>query len=302
VQLLLAQHPAVATSPETHVFTQYLTHLKQRWDYELAETAAGFKVSGLTRILTEEQFYSICRAFVDRLFDILCEEATFRLEAVVEKSPSNACFGDFILSVYPEAYFVHVLRDPRGMVSSYRQAGRTWWREAPTGPTEAAQRWRDEVALGLSIAQRAPRYTEIRYEDLLERGTDTLYRLVEWLGLHVDDDFCRQAIDACRIERLQEASGNSTGWTDLIAEPAGFFRKGMADAWKDELSASDIAIVEHIAGDEMVRFGYVRTTRSGSSHTPSRLMLHRILANVHGGVNRVAGALDWRLRALMKKL
>jgi hypothetical protein len=302
VQLLLAQHPAVATSPETHVFTQYLTHLRQRWEYELSETAQGYKVSGLTRVLTEEQFYSVCRAFVDRLFDIVCGEPRAGLEAIVEKSPSHACFGEFILSVYPEAYFVHVLRDPRGMVSSYRQAGRTWWREAPTGPIEAAQRWRDEVALGRSIGQRTSRYTEVRYEDLLERGAKELYRLIEWLGLDVDAEFCERAIEACRIERLQAASGDSAGRTGLTAEPAGFFRKGAADAWKEELSAGDIAIVEHIVWDQMDRLGYEPATGTRSVRKPGRLVLHRLAERVHSGVNRVAGSFDWRLRALMKKL
>ena len=45
-----------------------------------------------------------------------------------------------------------------------------------------------------------------------------------------------------------------------MKEPKGFFRKGQADAWKEDLSRREVAVVEAVAAPLMEELGYARAT------------------------------------------
>lgn len=124
LQLLLSQHPNVATVPETQIFAFYLARLKQQWEYEhRAERVAAAGKAGLSRVLSQERFDALCR---DMAKGVLDEIAARNPEAthVLEKSPSNALYASWIQRMFPTARFVHVIRDPRDTVASLMAADR----------------------------------------------------------------------------------------------------------------------------------------------------------------------------------
>ncbi len=79
-----------------------------------------------------------------------------------DKSPSYIRHINLINDVYPNARFIHIIRDPRDYCLSIRKAwGKNMYR--------AAQRWRDDVAKCRNEGRQnvGSRYFEFRYEDLL---------------------------------------------------------------------------------------------------------------------------------------
>lgn len=282
VQLLLSQHPLVASCQETNLFSHYLGPLGKAWVSEVSSRRT--RETGLRFLLSEEEFLMLCRRFAEEVLG-RADRRVPGAEVVVEKTPAHVFAAPFIAELFPDAYFLHIVRDPRSVVSSLLHAGRGWGeRWAPTGPAYAARVWRSHVEAGLRIPGFSERYCEVRYENLGEDGPDQLDKMMEFLGLECDPDWSRRAIDLCNFDRLRQGESEAfVPWRE--PEPHGFYRRGSPDAWRDELSGRHIAIVERIASDLMARLGYHRTT--DGSRPPVSLRALNALEDLGELVQRV---------------
>lgn len=249
LQLLLWQHPEVSSSMETHLF-KYLAPMVATWDHYRNDRV------GLQSVLSDKDFNELLKIITLHLLNKIG-----RRGIVLEKTPDHVFFADLILRVMPDAFFLHLIRDPRAVTSSLVRAGASWgshW--ASTSVAKNATWWVKAVSAGMEIGTKTTRYLEIRYEDLQAEGVLQLGRIFHWLGLESDPTFCKRAIATCTIERLR-AKAVEAPWP-LGIQPSGFYRKGEVDAWPKELSRSDTRTIEYIAGDLMKRFGYELTCRS----------------------------------------
>lgn len=292
LQLLLSQHPDVATGQETHLFSRYLRRLDARWQQEADDH--GRKV-GLQASLTRPQFDGLLRDFADGVFSRLASTKP-GATVLVEKTPNHVHDWELMLRLFPDAWFLHVIRDPRGVVCSLRHASRTWGADwAPEGVIEAATAWARAVEEGRRIASATPRYKEVRYEDLESRGAETLLDTMHWLKLEAGRRFAEAALAACRIENLLPgSSGPAVPWR-LEQEPEGFYRQGRSDGWKDELSIGQMRLIEHVSDALMQDLHYARVTPRRRVK-PLRLFLHQAVSTVLRrllGTGAVARLVAW---------
>jgi hypothetical protein len=285
LQLLLAQHPAVATTQETHLFNNYLSPLEQTWQ----RFPAVDPNIGMRRLLSEDEFYALCAEFAKAVLGRIADRKP-NAQVVLEKTPGHVRHGPLILRLMPDVYFLHIVRDPRSVVSSLCAAARSWARGqwASTNVVRNAQIWRSDVTLGRELATLTPRYREVRYEDLLgERGPGTLASLLTWLDLPADGDFAASACAACDIERLRAGGDGVRNFESLSRSQPEFFRKGQQNSWQNDLSPGAVRVIEYINQDLMEIYGYPR--RSTRSRKPLRLVLDqavsRIERRVRGQVN-----------------
>lgn len=277
LQLLLFQHPQIASGQETHLFNTYLRSLDRLWRMEADDRRS--RCVGLQASLTRLQFDGLLRDFADGVF---CQLASTNAGAtvLVEKTPDHVQDWALILRLFPDAWFVHMIRDPRSVVCSLRHARRTWGAQwAPSSVIEAATQWVRAVEQGRRIASATGRYREVRYEDLESRGAETLLDTLQWLELGADRPFVESALAGCRIENLQSgSSGTASPWR-LDQEPEGFYRRGRSEGWKDELSKGQLRLVEHVADTLMQDLDYARVTRRRRVR-PLRLFVHQATRTV----------------------
>ncbi len=143
---------------------------------------------------------------------------TGRNKRLLDKTPRNALRVPFVDAIFPDARFVFLLRDGRDNVNSLINAWRTsryrtyrlpethsipgvdphWWkfvlypgwRDHINGPLETvcAHQWvaSNEHALAAK-ASLADRWTEIRYEDLVDDPVNELARVMQWLDLPFEE-------------------------------------------------------------------------------------------------------------------
>lgn len=289
LQLLLFQHPAVASSQETHLFNHYLCQFEASWKRELE--MAGPRKVGLSATLSQAEFDELMR---DCAQAVLCKIASTKpnAEVVVEKTPDHINEWELILRLFPNAYFLHVIRDPRSVVCSLRSFGRSLglaW--APTNVVDAARFWRVRVQNGRRIAEATERYKEVFYEKLLTAGPDTLQDIFTWLGLKADRTICEGAIAACAIDNLRRGSPQVAAPWPLGEEPSQFYRHGRAEDWVNELSRTELRRVEYITGDVMDELQYPRATPP-TSHKPPGLVLRDTVAKALIGLLRTMSA-NW---------
>jgi len=273
LQLLLSRHPAVATCQETHLFGVYIRRLEIAWKREKERSVSGRRPIGLSGLLAEDEFYALCAEFSKTIFHKIAETKQGAW-IVVEKTPNHLRHADLILRLFPNAYFLHIVRDPRSVVASLQHAGRTWGKQwAPADVASGARRWVRDVRSGREIAVATDRYLEVRYESLLEDGPSALGQILAFLGLTVEPDACRRAVEACRIDKLRDGSVARQQPWDLSVEPEGFFRRGNARSWVSELTRREVATVEYIAGDLMRELGYEPKVAS-TRRKPLSLVVH----------------------------
>lgn len=143
-------------------------------------------------------------SFVDALFGSTA--ARHGKPGWCEKTPFNLLHLPFLWELFPDAGFVHMVRDPRAVVHSLSSQ---FW--APSDVKLASQflagvygRW-FEIRRALDLGQH--RYVEIRLEDLASAPQDTLRRLCSTLEL--DDDFDHPpVVSAERVGQWEHAMGH----------------------------------------------------------------------------------------------
>ncbi|RMH11262.1 MAG: sulfotransferase, partial [Gemmatimonadetes bacterium] len=95
-----------------------------------------------------------------------------------------------------EVFFVHLVRDPRGVADSYARKGLNRTHDARPGLRSRVPASALRAVVGWAYAQRCAervarhlgpgRATRLRYEDLATRPADVVRRLGEWTGLGLE--------------------------------------------------------------------------------------------------------------------
>lgn len=105
-----------------------------------------------------------------------------------EKTPANVRNIQAIFRFFPEARFIHIIRDGRDVVCSLRTHPKYRFengQRVPTGITnpwhQCVQEWVEDVQLGMKWRDD-PRYYELQYESLVSDPEGTLRPLIQWLG------------------------------------------------------------------------------------------------------------------------
>lgn len=288
LQLLLEQHPAVVTCPETHLFDGYLAPLYDRWAWEREN-----ELSGLSVLVEEEDLDRWARSLVRDVRRDVSEDAEGTV--FVEKTPQHALHVELVARLFPSARFLHLLRDPRDVVASLLAASRGWgsaW--APPGPAEAAQLWIRHVEGGRRLAGE-PRYREVRFGRLKRAPAEAAGEVYRWLGLEAGEALCRQAVERCRIDRVRSEPEAFDSLRPRVRRRAdAFFRQGEEGSGRRELSRSELRVVEHVAGDLMRELGY-EPAGGGRRTMPPRVFLWKALGRIRVAVSGLLRRRERRL-------
>jgi hypothetical protein len=249
LQIILGGHPDVATVRETHLFDRYLGSLYTHWIAEQSSTSKD----GLRVLLQPADFDAACRSFADVVFDrIQARNPDARI--LLEKTASHLRHWRMIKRLYPDALFLHIVRDPRAVVSSLLAVSRESWGDGgPRDVNEAALFWRASVRIGRDeLASLGDDCLEIRYEDLAAEPDGVLARVYTWLGVPiVPYEPERYSIAAVREQRTAGEPG-MPNWEDR----QNFFRRGEAEGWQNDFTPAEIDAIEAICLDLMEEIGY----------------------------------------------
>jgi Sulfotransferase family len=160
------------------------------------------------------------------------------------KSPMHVARIPQLLAMFPEARFIHIVRDGRNVTLSYM--------ENNFGPSDfvgAAKAWRTRVLRGrrAGTALGEDRYREVRYEDMLDDPEGVLRSLCTFVDLPYDDSMLRY------YERIPTMVIGESKHEKLSQPPT----KGMRD-WRQQMAPRQVALFESLAGDALDAFGYAR--------------------------------------------
>ena len=175
-----------------------------------------------------------------------------------EKTPRHVYRIPDLLSAFPSAQVVCLVRDPRAMVASYRD----WKRKPAMGETPEEMRdrirvqksynvvlqalmWRSAMQAALDAARRfgSQRVRLQPYETLVADPATGLRELCAWLGVDYEDAMLGvPVVHSSYVESAAEAGVSTTP----------------VDRWRSKLSPAEVSVIETCCGRLMERLAYVR--------------------------------------------
>ncbi len=168
-----------------------------------------------------------------------------------DKTPRYVLYLPQIAELFPEARFVHIVRDGRDVTLSLLE--KEW---GANNAIEGALFWKRRVEAGREAGRALGplRYHEVRYENLVD-DTEAIVRSVcEFIELPFDPVMLRfyegPRPDVERGVRRRGGLGRKGG---LLRPPT----KGLRD-WRRQMSKIDVAVFEVLAGDLLRELGYQR--------------------------------------------
>jgi hypothetical protein len=179
---------------------------------------------------------------------------------LVIQEPGGSHVADMIMSIFPRASLVFLLRDGRDVVDSWLDAYRrgTWAEREGAYPLStlgrlAFVRWQSEVWLYRTEAtmraferHNAKRRVLVRYEDLQKDPARELQRICAMLDLPRPQRMLRGIAEAHAYENVppeERGAGSETRW----AEPG---------RWREGMKADEIAVMNEVMGEKLVELGY----------------------------------------------
>lgn len=182
-----------------------------------------------------------------------------------QKTPRLVRQLDLLSDRFPEALFIHIVRDPRAVACSLTRSN-----VHHSTPLHAATRWVRDVRAGLDFeAQHADRMLRLRYEDLVANPGPTLGLVAEFLGL-------RAPIGVARLSHGRQEY--SEFYSQIHANLDRDLTTESIDRWKRDLTIGEIHLVESIAVPVMQRLGYESSSPAGRppAGLANRLRLKRL--------------------------
>lgn len=262
LQLLLDSHPQVSCRGEGHlwnIFGEGLAQLIEGYNKEqawLGETT--FRGLPSFPKIEEQDAIALMRLLAVRLLTKGLD--TKQIKAFGEKTPNHVKYLDSIHLSFPQARFVHIVRDGRdAALSGWHHYKRLkpeeletkWGADFHRWAVSAAHQWVRETGMARQAAEKYPgRLLELRYEDLLEAPDAPVARLFQFLGVDAAPETVRAALAASDFESLSQ--GRKRGEEDT----ASFFRKGVAGEWRAGFPEATLAAYNEIAGPTLTGYGY----------------------------------------------
>ncbi len=160
----------------------------------------------------------------------------------IDHTPTNMKFSSTLIDLFPDAKFIHIVRDGRAVASSLIPLD---W--GPNTIDKAAHFWLKRLRYGIEAENSIKKGHIIRisFEKLVENPQETLEGICTFLNITYEG------------QMLKGTGFNVPSYTagqhSLIGKPPD---KSRINIWKEKLTSRQIEIFESIAGDTLLKLGY----------------------------------------------
>lgn len=257
LQLMLHSHPRMAVPPETRfvipayyrrrVFGDLRVTERRR---SMAEWIANDRSTKFRELKVDKEAF--IRQVVDGPGSLGSVIGTaFRMYAERfgkprwgDKRPSYVKHTDLLLRLFPDAQFIHLIRDGRDCVASLKEM--PWY---TLDSFHAVATWAEAVDTGARLRRTMPEdsYYELRYEDLTDDPETELKKLCAFL----EEDFSPAMVSP--REAASVAVPSHKVWH---SNTHGEVTRSRVGSWAHRLDDWEIALCEQVLGARLAARGY----------------------------------------------
>lgn len=204
-----------------------------------------FRLWGLDRGKVEPDFAnykSLILSLVKSYHNCLAKDYIKSPEIWVDHTPRNLDHYDFLHREFQGAKFIHIVRDVRGIYSSFKKLN---W--GPQTPLSTAKFWINRIAFGLAMEGRLPgSVIRVKYEDILSDPLETIKGLFNFVNMDFPADFFEKT-QSSFLPSYTKKQHRLVGTNPESAK---------IHNWRDNLTKDEIKTIEREASPMMKLLGY----------------------------------------------
>lgn len=258
LRAMLERHPRLWGGPESWVFVHTIDPVILAWKFSTdpAQTRALLK-SSTSAVEFSERYFGKCTTDAGKA-------------RWIEKTPRHVnCLG-YLLASFPNARFIHMIRDGRDVACSLRNHPKAAISRNGVTPitvnnpiAKCINRWVHDTSAGLAYRGH-PRVCEIRYEQLVLQSEIALRQVCAFIS----EDFTADLLDAAIDPRNDTAASQERAPSNLASFES--VNTKSLGRWQRDLSAAELATCMRVGGPLLEALGYF--TRD-DSHAADRQRL-----------------------------
>jgi hypothetical protein len=256
LQSMLHAHPEIQFSTETHFIKRYVRPEIEKGEYnrnnpeklisalhkdtnlkDFAERISEVVREGL--IDSGEQYLTVS------VFKNLIN-GNEKIKYFGDKDPMNVNFLSAIKKGFSSAKIIHIIRDPRDVISSRIKSG--WGKGKSTLWHTTEYKYSINKARSEGSRLFKDNYIEVRYESLLSETEFELKRICSFLDISFDKKMLSHFVFADSLLRQDEMS-----WKENVLKPVD---KNKIGQWKNDLKLKQVTLIESILENEFIALGY----------------------------------------------
>lgn len=259
LQLMLHAHPRMAVPPETR-FVPEAYHRRVQFG-DLSDTA---NLDGLLDWIMERKQSKFRDLHLDpdtvrrrahevpptlgSVLGVFLEQYAARWDKPRwgDKRPSYVRRMPLLLRLFPDAQFIHIIRDGRDCVASLKRM--PWWEH---GVPPAVYYWVQAMRAGdwARANLRADQYVEVYYEDLVLEPRRELQRLCDFLAEPFDEAMLEPNVQSSEAVPKRKRAR----WHERTTER---IDTGAVGKWRGGLEPEELRLMESVAGRRLRAHGY----------------------------------------------
>jgi hypothetical protein len=160
-----------------------------------------------------------------------------------QKTPRFVRHMQTLGSAFPDAVFIHIVRDPRAVVNSLTHSD-----VHRSNPYHGTRRWCMDVEAGLAYEVSSPaRVHRVSYEELVREPKQTLENILEFIGLPYETGM---------LDHQSDLDEYSAFYENIHKNLTQEINPGHINKWEHSLTPLQVSIIESIAEDLMFKLGY----------------------------------------------
>ncbi len=259
VRRILNAHSKLFVPPETYVIPKAFRLFKQlpafSWrdlvcliysQYEFRESFDDFDIPSLRDLAME---ISACdkpkrslALIIASFYQFYAELHGIEKPLWGDKTPMYSFHLNKLVAIFPDARFIHIIRDGCDVVYSYKNTGFY-------NVEDAAKRWRLSVENVARFGKTCGKcYIEVKYEDLVTYPTETVKKLCRFLEVEFEEDILRSESTAATLGDVPKRAHHQRIFEPIDTSSIGLGRYNLTTIEKE--------IVRKVLKRSLRKFGY----------------------------------------------
>ena len=264
---------------------RFYHELVKQWYFDLWPVLQDRLYNSLMRCAGETIYSTICKVVYNEYQSVFKHGIIL---AIGDKNPGYAIYTTKLLKIFPEAKFIHIVRDYRDNFVSIRNVDF----ELPF-ISLTVSKWRIFVRKFRKASERNPgTHLEIKYEDLVGEPENIYKEICEFIDIpysSIPFEFYKRSEEALKIY----PRGILQKYHSSLFKKISTSRTGL---WKKELNPTEVKIADASAGRYAGLTGYERRFNRVSPLIHLRRLPGLCFATLLSVATRIIDGLPYKLR------
>ncbi|WP_153009732.1 sulfotransferase family protein [Mastigocoleus testarum] len=165
-----------------------------------------------------------------------------RKQRFLEKTPFHVLYLKFLINHFPNAKFIHMIRDGRDCYLSSKRLAAHYHKPL----SKEATLWCDSIKARQSLGE-SRQIIDIRYEEFTHKPLEITQKIMNFLG----EDFLEEQVKTTSYSKTKMFAGESGH--ERLKQP---IKPSSIGQWREKMTSEEINLFQNIAGSQLKQFNY----------------------------------------------